>query len=74
MTTRIDMQCPHCNHIEEIVKKLAETPVVHCPSCGEIMRVYFGNISAIPINYGFREDRYRTNTDRDIAKFQFTHL
>jgi phage FluMu protein Com len=74
MATRIDLQCPRCRRIQEITKKLGETPLVWCPSCKEPMQVYFGSLGAIPINYGFRPERYSNQVDRDIAKFQFTNL
>ncbi len=73
MPTRSDIWCRACGHIQEITKRLDEDiPKISCPSCGEVMSAYFA--SAVPINYGFRPDRYKTNTDRDIAQFQFTHL
>ena len=74
MPTRVDYRCPKCGHIEEIIKQLKDQPQVVCPTCCEPMSAYFGHWNDMAINYGFRPDRYPTDTDRRIAQYQFTHL
>jgi hypothetical protein len=76
MTTRRSFRCPKCGQIIEQVGTLGviERPV--CPTDGTSMASYFGNYqgSDIFINYGYRESRYTSEEEANIAKFQFTNL
>ena len=76
MATRFDFRCPQCLQVQEIQGSIGALPLVLCPTCGTRCVRYYGATRPedILVNYGFRPERYREKTDRDIAHYQFEHL
>ncbi len=74
--TRRTFVCPTCKAPYEVCVPLsAEVAHLHCPKDNALLRRYFGSSDALPtINYGYRESRYATEADANIAKYQFTNL
>lgn len=74
MPTRRDYRCPSCHYVVEKQVGLTEETHVHCPQDGALMQRYFGTTRDLPINFGYRENRYSTDTDARIAQYQFENL
>jgi uncharacterized Zn finger protein len=76
MVTRVDIRCPKCSRIEEVVRSMIDIRPIRCPECREIMIAYFGNWDPKDLRYigAFNPDKYDNETDRNIAKFQKQHL
>jgi hypothetical protein len=73
--TRREYKCPQCERITEVSVPLSQnTPTVYCPVDGSSTHRYFGGITDIPINYGFRPERYLKKEDERIAQYQFENL
>lgn len=74
--TRRDLRCEHCGHLFEWRGSIHQQELPPCPLCHGPVSSYFGRMAgtSIPINFGFRPQRYASSTDRDIAQFQFTNL
>ena len=68
-----DVGCAKCQLYKEVQGRLGISPIEHCPFCGDTMIRYFGRQRMPYTNLGFREDHYDNETDRGIAKFQFTN-
>lgn len=71
------MICKACGHHKEVQGTVGSVPVCRCETCGEAMQRSFrleaGETGPL-LNLGYREARYGTETDRNIAKYQFTNL
>jgi predicted nucleic acid-binding Zn ribbon protein len=68
-----DLRCLSCGYLLEVQHRLGESPFIICPQCQIPMARYFGRQQMPMTNLGFREDHYDNETDRGIAKFQFTN-
>lgn len=68
-----DLWCKPCRQIVRASAPFGRSPVIPCPWCAVQMERYFGKQGMPYTNLGFREDHYDNQTDRDIAKFQFTN-
>lgn len=67
--THFDFRCPQCGEIAlDIEGTIGHVPTIHCGNDGAPMERYFGQTSALWINYGERV--YHD----DIERFRFRNL
>lgn len=72
--TRKSFRCDICGFVKEFEMAMTDTRVPMCLTDRMPMRRYFGDTREVSINYGFRESRYLSEEESNLAKFQFTNL